>query len=264
MTLPPATNSQQALANLQNTQSAAKSPEQLMQSANQQYGVDAAQQQVSGLRGAIAKTTGLLNQVAPSVYGRTQGSLVTNAQATRQIGNEQQPIRQDLSRLGEQYGQASGDLNTAEGRAQTQAQLAMTGQQGQLSYLQQLYGSLQDKEQKEAALAEQRREADLSAATSRASSASSPSYSLGGVSSLLRGGGGYNVAQDSSGGYQFTNGGKPITAYQYVTGNGGNWNDLMVLLSQSKNAGDQQIVRDMSGGLTQSQLMKKYPNVFGG
>lgn len=164
----PATTSQEALGQLQTAQSQAQDPNSILQAQNNQFGVNNAQQTVTGLRGAINNTTKLLQQVAPSVMGRTGSSLVTNAQATRQIQNEQAPISQNLATQTNDYNQANQDLGTAEQRAQQAASGIYAGQQDKLSYLQNLYNSLYGKE-KDAAdrafqqqqLAEQQREANM-------------------------------------------------------------------------------------------------------
>lgn len=141
------TNSQQALAELQKNQSTAQDPSKLLASQREQLGVSGAQDTVTGLRGAIDNTTKLLKQVAPSVMGRTQSSLVTNAQANRQIQNEQAPIATNLNELSGDYGYASEDLGRLQGEASQQAQLMYQGQQDRQGYLQNLYTTLYGREQ---------------------------------------------------------------------------------------------------------------------
>jgi len=128
-----------ALTDVQSYQTGMKQPGAILQEREQALGVPQAQQQVSGLRQAITNTTNLLNQIAPSVQGRTATSQVTAAQANRQIANEQAPIQENLASLGQQYGQASGDLNTAMARSQAQAQMEAEGQQNQFGNLRQIY-----------------------------------------------------------------------------------------------------------------------------
>jgi hypothetical protein len=140
------TNSAGALSQLQQAQSQAQDPNSILQAQNQQLGVNNAQQTVTGLRGAINNTTKLLNQVAPSVMGRTANSLVTNAQATRQIGNEQAPISKDLAQEGTDYDQANSDLSNLRQEARTAASGIYQGQQDKLSYAQNLYNTLYQKE----------------------------------------------------------------------------------------------------------------------
>ena len=158
-----AKNSQQALSQLQKQQSAALNPNDILTQQRQGLGVNEAQQTVTGLRGAINNTTKLLQQVAPSVMGRTGSSLVTNAQATRQIANEQAPISQNLTQQGQDYTQAAEDLAQLQQRAQEAASGIYQGQQDKLSYLQNLYTTLYNREEaarqaKIAAEAEKRRQ----------------------------------------------------------------------------------------------------------
>lgn len=184
-------NSQQALTQLQNTQKTAQDPNTILSQQKQQLGVNAAQDTLTGLRGAINNTTKLLNQVAPSVMGRTGNSLVTQAQAGRIIQNEQAPISQNLTQENTQYNQGTQDLSTLEQRAQEAASGIYQGQQNKLSYMQNLYNTLFQREQtaqaaKQAAAdrAEKIREFNASLAASRSAAAS------GGIDigSLLGGG----------------------------------------------------------------------------
>jgi len=140
-------NSQQALSALQGAQATAQDPNTILSGQRQQLGVDNAQQTVTGLRGAINNTTKLLQQVAPSVMGRTGSSLVTNAQATKQIANEQAPISQNLSTQTNDYNQANTDLSQLQQRAQEAASGIYQGQQDKLSYAQNLYNTLYKQEQ---------------------------------------------------------------------------------------------------------------------
>lgn len=139
-------NSQQALAQLQKTQKGVQNPNQILESQQGAMGVTQARDTVGGLRGAINSTTQLLKQVAPSVMGRTGSSLVTQAQASRQIANEQAPISQNLTEQGQQYGEASQNLGELESKAAQAAQGIYAGQQDKLSYLQNIYNTLYQKE----------------------------------------------------------------------------------------------------------------------
>lgn len=136
-----------ALAQLQQFQSSMVSPDQAIQNANAALGVQGAQQQVTGLRQAINQTTGLLNQVAPGVMGRTQNSLVTSAQANRQIQNEQAPIQQNLSKDQTDLDTANASYTDLQNQANQRAQATLSGQTGQLSYLQSIYQDMYQREQ---------------------------------------------------------------------------------------------------------------------
>ncbi len=251
-------NSQQALAQLQGAQQSAQDPNSILQDQQNQLGVGAARNTVTGLRGAIDSTTRLLQQVAPSVMGRTQGSLVTQAQATRQIGNEQAPLNTALGNNTNQYNEASTNLSDLQNQAQTAASGIYTGQQNKLSYLQNIYNSLfgqeqaQIAQQQEAAkLAEQAREADLTAATSRASG--NPGINLG---SLL---GGNSTPQpgmklkgaSGSSGYAFTDSqGHSISANQYAQLTGQNLGTLLHTMGSSGDQYAQQAYNQISKNLS--------------
>lgn len=184
------TTSSQALSNLQSFQSGMQKPEDILNSQEQQLGVPQATQQVQGLRQAIQNTTSVLNNVAPSVYGRTQNSLETNAQANANIANEQAPVSANLSKENTDYGNQESDLQNLLGRAGTLAGLQTQGQDSQLSYLQNIYNDLFGSEQAKQAsdleqqkLAEQAREANLSASSSASSASGNNAY----LASLLGG-----------------------------------------------------------------------------
>lgn len=145
--------SQDALAALQQYRGGMRSSGDILADQSRRFGVDAAGETVSGLRGAINNTTKLLRQVAPSVMGRTAQSLVTNAQATRQIANESAPIAQQLSDQGSQLGMATDEYGRALDRAQTATSGLLNDQENQLSYLQNIYNNLYGREQ----MAEDRR-----------------------------------------------------------------------------------------------------------
>jgi len=86
-----------------------------------QYGVPEIRNTVAGLRTTVANTTNALNAVDPSVTGRTQGSLVTEAQRSRQVANERAPIAGQLSSQTQALDQGQQDLTSALGQATTAA-----------------------------------------------------------------------------------------------------------------------------------------------
>ncbi len=161
------TSSQEALAQLQAQQGQSQNPNQILQYQQQQLGVPAAQETLTGLRGAINNTTKLLKQVAPSVMGRAANSLVTQAQATRQIQNERAPLTETLGEQGGQYNEANLNLNELSKRAGESASGIYTGQQDKLSYLQNLYNTLYGREQDEINRAEDTRRFNEQQATAR-------------------------------------------------------------------------------------------------
>ena len=151
------TTSSEALSQLQAQQATNQGAGDYLSAAETNLGVGDAKNTVKGLRSSIDNTTKLLAQVAPSVMGRTSGSLVTNAQATRQIGNEQAPINKNLTTLGGQYTQSSQDLSQLQTEAEKQASAQYQSQQDKNSYLQNLYNTLYKQEQDQ--IAQQQAEA---------------------------------------------------------------------------------------------------------
>jgi hypothetical protein len=267
---PAATTSAQALSNLQTAQAGQKSPDQLYQQESSALGIPGAQQQVSGLRGAINNTTSLLSQVAPSVMGRTANSLVTSAQANAQIANGQAPLNTQLNQEQQAYSGANADLTNLTNEAGTLTGNAVTGQQNQLSYLQGIYSDLASSEQqaKANALAQEQ------LAASKAS---------GGIGGLVGGGtgttaptttptapgGGFTATKNSVGGYSFSSAaGQPATMAQYLAGQRLSGTGLLqraaAMLSQGSQ-GDRGIANAISSGrYTPAQLEQLYPQVFGG
>lgn len=226
---PAPTTSAQAMQNMQSYQSGMKTPDQLLQQEQQNLGTTAAQQQVSGLQKAIQNTTNLLNNVAPSVMGRTQNSLVTDAQANAQIANAEAPINQNLNQQQNDFNTANSNYQNLQQQAENLANSNETAQQNQLGYLQNIYQALYGQEQAKAAqqaqadaLAEQKREFNLSNTGSgtpfsfnNGSSSGSGSSSNGGISSFTgaakRAGGGFNFVDTT---------GSPISALQWAQGHG--------------------------------------------
>jgi len=266
--MPPATTSQAAMQNLQGFQSNMKSPDQALQDAQTASGVPQAQQQVSGLRSAIQNSTSLLSQVAPSVMGRTANSLVTSAQADRQIGNEQAPINEQLNKEQTDYTNANQDYTNAEAQAQAKANALIGGQQNQLSYLQNVYNDLYTQEQNSAQQAEARREFDAQQALSQQSLAAQRAAA---TTPHLVGGGGSNnansalagIAMGRPGSFQFSQGGAPVKGYAWSVANGV---DPLTTLSYMVSKGDANAgnaIRDIqaAGGIT-SQVKSKYPGFF--
>src|SRR3990167_1905021 len=139
---PQGSASDKALKQLQDYIAGQQNPLDILTGRQTALGVPQAQQQVSGLRQAITNTTNLLNQIAPSVQGRTANSLVTSAQAGRMIANEQAPVQADLGRLGQQAGDAQSGLDNLLKQAQGEAGVAIEGQQQNVGNLQQIYQNI--------------------------------------------------------------------------------------------------------------------------
>lgn len=267
---PAATTSQQALQNLQSAQGSQKSPDQIATDNSTSLGIPAAQQQVTGLRGAINNTTQLLSQVAPSVMGRTSNSLVTSAQADRQIANEQSPLNDQLNKENSDYSGASTDLQNLVGQANTKTTNDIAGQNSQLSYLQGIYGDLSAAEQ--AATTNQLNRDSLNAQIANNNKPQGSPQLQGGNGNGSGNGQQATVGsanRNSEGGYAFSNAaGKPVTMAQYLVANGANPANLVqgvLSMLNNSNTGDRAIANAINAKhYNTDQLEKLYPQIFGG
>lgn len=96
----------------------------ILNGAMAKYGVGDIQNRVSGLRTTLSNTETALNNVDPSVTGRTSNSLVTEAQRQRMVNQERAPIAA-------QYGDQTRALSNESanlGEAQKQANVFANGQ----------------------------------------------------------------------------------------------------------------------------------------
>lgn len=216
-----------------------------LNSALTQYGVPEIRQTVSGLRTTLANTQNAYNAVDPSVTGRTQGSLVTEAQRSKQVANERAPIAANITSQSQALNQNQSDLTDALGQAQTRASNQVNDYNAGRAALESQYQNVYKSEQDKVANVLATQQANT--ATSKASSANTT---------------GYSAAKDKSGGTQFTYKGSPITAAQYydTVGNATDLKNFLQNDANSKNA-----YKDYtSGKYTYDQLAKKYPYIFGG
>lgn len=152
-----------------------------LNSALTQYGVPEIRNTVSGLRTTLANTQNSYNAVDPSVTGRTQGSLVTEAQRAKQVSNEQAPIAANLTSEGNDLTTANADLTDKEGQATQLAQNEVSDYNSGRAALQSQYDTTYKSEQDKAAAtlaaqqaAEQQREFNVSQAASAAKTSTAP------------------------------------------------------------------------------------------
>lgn len=269
-------NSQAALAQLQQAQSQSQNPNDILAGQRQQLGVQGAQDTVTGLRGAINNTTKLLKQVAPSVMGRTGSSLVTNAQATKQISNEQAPISQNLTDQTTQYGQADQDLLRLQDQAKEAASGIYQGQQDKQSYLQNIYNTLYQKEQDTAKAAAEEQDRQESTRRFNEQLALDKSKASQGSGGITLGGGplGSSVAgptmskKSSGGGFAFTDsGGAPISAAKYAQLSGQSIGNVLYAMGQAGDAYAQQAyntIKAAPGVVNPNYLKSNYSSLFWG
>lgn len=234
-------NSAQALKQLQGYQAKMQNPQDILQSRQAALGIPQAQQNVSGLRQAITNTTNLLNQVPDSVRGRTGGSLVTAAQAGRQIQNEQAPVAQQLQSRGQEYGEAQEGYGMLSGQAEREANAQITGDQQRLGNLQSIYEALFGREQaKEAAKLEREKLAEARRAAKAASAGYGFGGGLGGGGGAGGGGGGagFKMQRRKDGGYNFVNAqGAPVSAASFAAAKGIPFRQLLSDMSKGGDKG---------------------------
>ncbi len=189
--------------------------------------------------------------------GRTQNSLVTSAQANRQIQNEQAPLNTQLNKENQDYSNANQDYQSALSQSQNAANANLGFQNQHQSYLQGIYNDLYTQENNASQAAEAKREFDTSQAAAANSRASSSAKSP------------YSVSRDKNGGFQFTgDNNAPITAAQYYQGVAGNdWQGALgnfILNSSSNDALKKDVMSNQQGKTSWQTLVQRYPYVFGG
>lgn len=253
------------LGQLQQAQANTSSASDLYNSAVSKYNIPEIRSSVAGLRTTLANTNSAINNVAPSVAARSQGTLVTGGQQNALANLERQPLDRAYAEENTSLTNKNADLTNLLGEAQNEANLGYKSGQDKIANLKDLLTVATNREQAQrdeayraSQAAENQRQFNVSQANSNARSAASSSAKAAKAAD-------FSYTTDTSGGFQFKNPqGKPATAAQYVASTGGNFQDLVNLLGQSKNPGDAQIIKDMNSGMSQQALTKKYPWVFSG
>lgn len=185
--------------------------------AQQQYGVQAAQDNVNRYKALTQNLTGAIAAVDPSVTGRTSGSLVTEGQRGALVDREKAPIISNLGTANEGLSDATTDYNTDNQNAKDSAASTIADATAKYNQLKDTYDISNTQEQQKASAAqtaadaaEKAREFNVSAAQS-GSSSNNPAA-------------GYSVKQLSSGNLAYTGpDGSATNLYQYAQAlNGGN------------------------------------------
>lgn len=131
--------SAEALSQLQNFQNTMANPLDLYNKQVTDLGVGDVRGRVSNLSNTLLNTENALNQVEPSVTGRTQGSLVTEAQRQRLVNLERQPIAKQYGQIAQQYQNEQTNLRDLLGQASQISSLGYQGEQQKLANLQNTY-----------------------------------------------------------------------------------------------------------------------------
>lgn len=95
-----------------------KSSADVLNEAMSKYGVPEIRTRVSGLRTTLGNTENALNAVDPSVTGRTSRSLVTEAQRSRIVNKEREPIAAQYGQQSRALGNESANLSEQQRAAE--------------------------------------------------------------------------------------------------------------------------------------------------
>lgn len=217
-----------------------KSSADILNEALNKYGVPEIRTRVSGIRTTLANTEAALNNVDPSVTGRTSQSLVTEAQRQRIVNNERAPIAQDYSTQSKTLSNESANLSDQEKAAQLLAQGQMNDYTVGRNALQSQYDSAAAREAEERRRAEADRAYQLDVQKSASSSRSGGGGGGGGSSApsyQKRSGGGFNF-QDANG--------KAISAGSYARITGTSWKGLLQSMANNGDAGAKDVLKNGS------------------
>src|SRR3990167_4135416 len=233
-------SSRSALASLDRFQKTRKSPTDIINEAMAQYGVPEIRGRVSDLRKTLTNTEQSLRGVEKSVTGRTQGSLVTEAQRSAIANKEREPIMEDYSSISGNLNTEIGNLESALGVAQALSSANVALQEGDYQGLLDRYNitssaesEMQRRKEAAQAAAESRRQFDLKLQESRASRAGSGGGLGGGGQALPAG---MTEKIDKLGnfkGFAFTAGNKPVSALNFASKNKMDFGDLLYSMGQS-------------------------------
>lgn len=129
-------------------------PTTLYDKAQNELGVGEVRGRVGNLRTSLLNTENLLNNVEGSVQGRTQGSLVTEAQRQRLTALERNPIMSQYNKLSGDYGKEDANLKDLLGQASQRSQMGYQADTDKGNSIFQMYQAAMGKE------AEARRQAE--------------------------------------------------------------------------------------------------------
>lgn len=163
-------NSQEALANYQTIQSSRKKPQDILRESEERLGIPTATQRQVGLRGAITNTENLIRGVDPSVSGRTQGSLVTDAQKQRLIAMEREPLSDQFREQSRALEGETASIAELQRRASQESQLAIAADDAAENAARGLYQTLYQREQDDIARQERERAFQAEQAAARRAS----------------------------------------------------------------------------------------------
>lgn len=168
--------SQEALSQYQTIQSGRKKPQDILRESEERLGIPTATQRQVGLRGAITNTENLIRGVDPSVSGRTQGSLVSEAQKQRLIAMEREPLSDQFREQSRALEGETASIADLQRRASQEAQLAIAADDAAENASRGLYQTLYQREQDDIARQERERAFQAQQAEARRAAATQGDY----------------------------------------------------------------------------------------
>lgn len=157
--MPP--SSQAAYQSLQDYDKTRVSPQAAIDQGEQRYGVSGLGSQVASLRAMTGNLEQSIKNVDPSVTGRTQGSLVTEAARQRIVNQERSPLMDQFGTASRSLADTGDQYNRATGLATNYANGLMQDDKNTYDRLFGQYQTLSQQEQAAAQAAEQRRQFDM-------------------------------------------------------------------------------------------------------
>lgn len=211
-------------------------PEDYVKRYSTDLGVEDAKTRVKSARSAIRSTEDTIAATPDSVSGRTSGSLVTDSQRNRLVQNEIAPMNEVLRTQGNNYSEASGDLNTLNTDLNRKVDLALNADDTQANTLMQLYAAALESEK--AAEAKRqfeeglRLEREKMAASERAARAAYATPSFGGGTTGAAPAAAM-TKKANGGGFAFADAdGNSISAAQYASLTGKDIRDVLYTMGQ--------------------------------
>jgi hypothetical protein len=194
----------QALTDFQKTRQTADTA---LSAGNDKYGVSGLGSQLATLRGLTTNLQNGIRNVDPSVTGRTNGSLVTEAARSAIVNNERQPLVQQYNDTQGNANAVNDQYNQATSLAGHYADSVLSEDQNKYNQLFGNYTTALGAEQDAAKAAETKRQFDLQLADSQANRAAVAKAAAG--SGLNIGGSGMAGAAAAQ---------KPLTPQDYLAG----------------------------------------------
>lgn len=119
----------------------------VLNSAQQKYGVQDAQNRVNTYKTLTNNLTGAIAAVDPSVTGRTSGSLVTEGQRGALVNRERAPIIGQLGTANQGLSDANNTLNVNQNNAKSEAANTISAAQTKYNMLKDNYSLANSREQ---------------------------------------------------------------------------------------------------------------------